>query len=64
MAQDLMKTIGALQETALGRCRKRIADAALRAHGILRDDTAQDPATTSGNPPCGVTAILKRKHGL
>lgn len=64
MAQDLMKTISALQETALGRCRKRIADAALRAKGIIGDEPAQDSRDSSGKPSCGVTTILKRKHGL
>lgn len=64
MAQDLMKTIGALQETAIGRCRKRIADAALRARGLVGDDPAQDRPASPENPSYGVTSFLKRKHGL
>lgn len=65
VAQDLMKTIGALQDAAVGRCRKRIEDAALKAKGLLRageqGDTELHPAQ---KPSCGVTSILKRKHGL
>lgn len=64
MAQDLMKTIGALQETAIGRCRKRIADAALSARGLVRDDPAQDRHASPKNSTYGVTSLLKRKHGL
>ena len=65
MAQDLMKTIGALQDAAVGRCRKRIEDAALKAKGLLRtgeqDESESHPEK---RPSCGVTSILKRKHGL
>jgi hypothetical protein len=65
MAQDLMKTIGALQDAAVGRCRKRIEDAALKAKGLFQggeqDDDESHPAK---RPSCGVTSILKRKHGL
>ena len=65
MAQDLMKTISALQNAAVGRCRKRIADAALRATGLMGGKPPDEEAThPCGKPPCGVTAILKRKHGL
>ncbi|MDD5142545.1 hypothetical protein [Methanoregula sp.] len=65
VAQDLMKTIGALQDAAVGRCRKRIEDAALKAKGLLRageqDESEKRPAE---KPSCGVTSVLKRKHGL
>jgi len=65
MAQDLMKTIGALQDAAVGRCRKRIEEAALKAKGIIRSGPQdKDTPYPSGKPPCGVTSILKRKHGL
>jgi hypothetical protein len=65
MAQDLMKTIGALQNAAVGRCRKRIADAALRAKGIIGNDPPDtDDTDLCRKPSCGVTSILKRKHGL
>jgi len=65
MAQDLLRTISALQTTAIGNCRKRIADAALKAKGILGSDDP-DPETVDSchTPPCGVTSVLKRKHGL
>lgn len=65
VAQDLMKTIGALQDAAVGRCRKRIEDAALKAKGLFRageqDESESHPEK---RPSCGVTSVLKRKHGL
>ena len=65
MAQDLMKTIGALQDAAVGRCRKRIEDAALKAKGLLGNGGPDRERTyPCGKPACGVTSILKRKHGL
>jgi hypothetical protein len=65
MAQDLLKTISVLQNTAIGNCRKRIADAALRAKGIIGSDPpdAEAPGPCK-KPQCGVTSVLKRKHGL
>ncbi len=65
VAQDLMKTIGALQDAAVGRCRKRLEDAALKAKGLLRNGEQDDKESHSvQKPSCGVTSILKRKHGL
>jgi len=65
MAQDLLQTISALQNTAVGNCRKRIAEAALKAKGILGSDApGTETADPCGKPPCGVTSVLKRKHGL
>ena len=65
VAQDLMKTIGALQDAAVGRCRKRIEDAALKAKGILRaGEQGENESHPEKRPSCGVTSILKRKHGL
>lgn len=65
MAQDIMKTISVLQNAAVGNCRKRIADAALKAKGILGSDPPDtDAPDPYRKPPCGVTSILKRKHGL
>jgi hypothetical protein len=64
MAQDLMKTISALQNAAVGNCKKRIADAALRAKGIIGSDPPDTETTEPCRKPlCGVTSILKRKHG-
>lgn len=60
-----MKTIGALQDAAVGRCRKRIEDAALKAKGILRaGEQGENESHPEKRPSCGVTSILKRKHGL
>jgi hypothetical protein len=65
MARDIMNTISALQSAAVGNCRKRIADAALRAKGIIGADPP-DPETPDlcRKPACGVTSVMKRKHGL
>jgi len=65
MAQDLLKTITALQNTAIGNCRKRIEDAAAKTKKILGSDPQDAGAQrTCGKPPRGVTSILKGKHGL
>jgi hypothetical protein len=65
MAQDLLKTISVLQNTAIGNCRKRIEDAALRAKGIIKSDPPDaDAPGPYQKPQCGVTSVLKRKHGL
>jgi len=65
MAQDLLKTISTLQNAAIGNCRKRIEDAALRAKGIIRSGPKDaDIPCQCQEPPHGVTSVLKRKHGL
>jgi hypothetical protein len=65
MAQDLLKTISTLQNAAIGNCRKRIEDAALRAKGIIRSGPKDaDAQCRCHDPPHGVTSVLKRKHGL
>ncbi|MFA4877273.1 MAG: hypothetical protein WC586_07650 [Methanoregula sp.] len=65
MAQDLMKTIGAMRDAAVGNCRKRIEDAARRTKGMIGNDTPdREHEAVSVPPSCGVTSILKRKHGL
>jgi hypothetical protein len=64
MASDLLKTISALQNTAIGNCRKRIEAAAQKAKGIIGDAPDADAPAPCGKPPCGVTSVLKRKHGL
>ncbi len=58
-----MNTISALQDAAVGRCRKRIEEAALRAKGIIRVDVPEVPGMCR-QTSCGVTSVLKRKHGL
>ena len=60
-----MKTISVLQNTAIGNCRKRIEDAALKAKGLIGNETPDgDQERTCGRPQCGMTSVLKRKHGL
>jgi hypothetical protein len=63
MTQDLVDTISALQNAAVGRCRKRIEEAALRAKGIIRVDVPDVPDMYR-HTSCGVTSVLKRRHGL
>jgi len=65
MAQDLLKTIWALQNTAIGNCRKRLEDAAAKTKKIIRSDPQDaDAQRTCEKPSRGVTSILKGKHGL
>ena len=65
MTKNLLKTISSLQNTAIGNCRKRIEEAALRAKDAIgSDQTAGDTQCTCHESQCGVTSILKRKHGL
>ncbi len=65
MPQDFLKTISELQDAAVGNCRKRIEDAALRAKGIIRrDPPGAENAGSGRRPASGITSILKRKHGL
>ena len=40
MAQDIMKTISALQNAAIGNCRKRIEEAAAKGEGDHRERSA------------------------
>jgi len=65
MAQDLLKTINSLQRMAIGKCRKRVEEAAAKTRGIIgndvHDENTQEPRR---KPPCGVTSVLKEKHGL
>ncbi|MFA4826044.1 MAG: hypothetical protein WC593_12900 [Methanoregula sp.] len=66
MAQNILTAINALKNTAVGRCRQRIEEAAqkareLRGRGQTEEEKARSGAAT---PQCGVTSILKRKHGL
>lgn len=65
MAQDILDTVSTIRDAAVGRCRKRIEDAAKKAKKIIRRNPAE--GENSGlccEPQCGVTAVLKRKHGL
>jgi hypothetical protein len=65
LAQDLLKTINSLQSTAIGKCRKRIEEAAAKTKGIIGSDAHdEDAERPTRKPSCGVTSILKEKHGL
>jgi len=66
MVQDIIKAIDALKNTAVGRCRERIEEAAQKARGLRgnRQDDEEKKRSTSCEPQCGVTSILKRRHGL
>ncbi|MDO9324466.1 MAG: hypothetical protein Q7T80_05850 [Methanoregula sp.] len=66
MVQDFLNAINTLKNTAVGRCRQRIEEAALKARelrgGGPTDNEMKQPRP--GESQCGVTSILKRKHGL
>jgi len=66
MARDLTAIIETMRSNAVGRCRERIEQAAQKARdmaaGGRRDDTMKEPPHSE--PQCGVTSILKRRHGL
>ncbi len=66
MVQDILNAINALKNTAVGRCRQRIEEAARKAREIRGGGLTEEEKMQSGpgEPPCGVTSILKRKHGL
>ena len=66
MVTDIIKAIDALKNTAVARCRERIEEAALKARGLRGGSPAEEKKESSGSiePPCGVTSILKRRHGL
>lgn len=65
MAQDILNTVSIIRDAALGRCRKRIEDAAKKAKGIVhRNLVEEENSGLCCEPQCGVTAVLKRKHGL
>ena len=65
LAQDLLKTINTLQTTAIGNCRKRIDEAAAKTKGLVGSDSHDDDIVRPRQKPsCGVTSILKEKHGL
>jgi hypothetical protein len=66
MVKDITKTINALRCTAVGRCRERLEQAALKAKGILKNGQQEEKRETP--PSCeeqySVTSLMKRKHGL
>lgn len=66
MVQDFFSAINTLKDTAVGRCRQRIEEAARKARELRGGEPAEEESAQSGSceSPCGVTSILKRKHGL
>jgi hypothetical protein len=65
MVQDILSAINALKNTAVGRCRQRIEEAAQKAREMRGSgQTVEEKSSIPKEPPCGVTSILKRKHGL
>jgi hypothetical protein len=66
MVQDIIIAINALKNSAVGRCRQRIEEAARKARELRGGGQTEDEEkrTVPGEPQCGVTSILKRKHGL
>ena len=66
MGNDIIKAIDALKNTAVARCRERIEEAALKARGLRGGDPAEAKKESPGSSEhhCGVTSILKRRHGL
>ncbi|MFZ0004939.1 hypothetical protein [Methanoregula sp.] len=65
MVQDLLRTIRALQNTAIGNCRERIEKAAQKPKTSIDNDAAETGTRANHEKPMhGVTSILKDKHGL
>lgn len=66
MPKDFTATIGALRDAAVGRCRDRIEQAAIRARDLVGSGKPAD--TAEERHPCGkeygVTSVLKQRHGL
>ncbi len=66
MTRDLIAIIDTMRSNAVGRCRERIEQAAQKARELAASGHKADERkeTSHGEPQCGVTSILKRKHGL
>jgi hypothetical protein len=66
MPGDMKTLIEKLKAEAVGRCRERIEQAAYRAKGLINgqkpDEQKED--NTGYIPSCGVTSVLKKRHGL
>ncbi len=60
MPKDLSGVIRELHESAVGRCRERIEEAAEHAKGLIRHEGIPG----SCRAQYGVTSVLKRRHGL
>jgi hypothetical protein len=65
MVQDLLRTIRALQNTAIGNSRKRIEKAAQKPKKSVDNDATETGTSSNHEKPIhGVTSILKDKYGL
>jgi hypothetical protein len=66
MAKDLTKIVNSLRDAAVGRCKERIEQAAQKTKCVFNPQkpVAPDEKISSGTNTCGVTALLKRRHGL
>ena len=66
MVNDIIKAIDALKNTAVARCRERIEEATQKARGLRGGGPSEEDKERTGSceSQCGVTSILKRKHGL
>lgn len=63
MPKDITHVIESLRNTAVGRCRERIDEAARRAKELIEDEETKTHQS-SYHDAYGVTSVLKRKHGL
>jgi len=61
MAQDLLRTLRELQNTAIGNCRKRIDEAARRARRRHESEDRDVDGKPTGHD---VTSQLREKYGL
>jgi hypothetical protein len=66
MTRDITAIIDTMRNNAVGRCRERIEQAAQKARELAASGHRADAKKESPNsePQCGVTSILKRRHGL
>jgi len=65
-AQDIKKVIDTLRDAAVGKCRERLEQAALRSKGQINNGRPYEKKEKTSLQPhqYGVTSLLKRKHGL
>lgn len=65
MGSDISGVIRSLHESAVGRCRDRIEEAACKARGLIsRGGGEQEAGQEEKKPQYGVTSMMKRRHGL
>jgi len=67
MTKNYSQIIGTLKEAAIGRCRQRIDEAAMKVQDIAKkphDEIREERPPCTGREEFGVTSILKKRHGL